>query len=287
MHQQLHQWIVDWINTTVYLPDGLLEKKWTWQGYDEGIRFAFFRVLEELRWMESVVLQQQAQQGFVYNAVHTMLTPFHQRYWGFRTLFAGVEEKLIDQSPGEKEMTLRDILYHVLETEWAFYGLFRYTFNVAGTSAEYPLGEMPRDFLNQHFEQDGHFHESIFNGDVSTMLGFYDHLHLRVMEGLSEIPESGLAEMIGFWEPQPMPARFRLIRFEAHLLEHSVHAEKVLTQFSVKQSEIKRLLCSAAFAFAGLEARLMFYPLENTDLLQKRFDQLQKYTDVIKSAWEQ
>lgn len=287
MHQQLHQWILDWIDTTVYLPDGLLEKKWEWQGYDEGIRFAFFRVVEELRWMESVVLQQQAQHGFSYNAIHTILNPFHQQYWDFRALYAGIDDKVLDQSPGEKQLTLRDILYHVLETEWAFYGLFRYTFTFAGTDRAYPLGEMPRDFLNQHFEQEGHFHESIFNGDLSTMLGFYDHLHMRVMEGLKNLPESGLAEMISFWEPQSMPARFRLIRFESHVREHTIHAEKVLTQFSVKQTEIKRLLRSAAFAFAGLEARLMFFPLEHFDLLQRRFDQLQKYTDVIKSAWEQ
>lgn len=287
MYQQLHQWMLDWSNTTIYLPDGLLEKEWSWQGYEEGVRLAFFRVMEELRWMESVVVQQQSYQGHIVGAVQSVLMAYHQAYWDLRMVYAGVDEKLIDRSPGKDTWSLRDVLYHVLETEWAFYGLFRYTFQFAGTAPEWPRGNIPREFMNHHFEQDGRFHESVFDGDLSTMLGFYDHLHIRIMEGLKDLPDGSLAEMIEFWEPQPMPARFRLIRFESHLRQHTIQAERTMDEQAVKTSEIKYLLRAAAAAFASLEARLIFYPLENTDLLLKRFDQLQKFTDVIQTAWEQ
>lgn len=284
MHQQLHQWMLDWVNTTVYLPDGLLAKAWQWQGYDEGVRFAFFRVLEELRWMESVVIQQQHNQGQGYGAVHPILTAHHQAYWDLRVLFSGLDDKVFDQSPGEEDWSLRDILYHILEVEWAFYGVVRYAFQLAGTKPEWQLGLLPRDFMNSHFEEEGHFHESVFNGDFRTMFGFYDQLHTRILEDLKDLPDAKLAEMVAFWEPQPMPARFRLIRFESHIRQHSIQAQKNLDQFGIKSSEIKQLLRAAAQSFASLEARLIFLPINNTDLITRRFAQLQQYTDVIREA---
>ena len=287
MHQQLHQWMVDWMNTTIYLPDGVLEKEWAWQGYEEGVRMAFFRIMEELQWMHSVVTQQQMNQGLNWGPVQVILNGYHRAYWDLRVVYAGVVEKRFDQSPGEEEWTLRDTLYHVLETEWAFYGLFRYAFQFAGSKPGWGHGQMPREFINQHFEQEGQFHESVFNGDLSTMIGFYDHLHGRILSGLKTLPEVNLAEMIHFWEPQPMPARFRLIRFESHLRQHTIQAEKTLKHFELAQSEIRHLLRGAAQAFADLESRLIFLPLEKTDLIMKRFETLQQYTGVIHSAWEQ
>ncbi|PKO19282.1 MAG: hypothetical protein CVU39_01645 [Chloroflexi bacterium HGW-Chloroflexi-10] len=282
MEEQLRQWFLDWINTVVYLPDAILEKEWYWQGYDEGLRMSFLRVQEELRSLDSELALLRRQTGKGFTSAQTILSGYHQAYWELRLIYAAVDNQLADRIPKEKEWSLRDILYHLIETEWAFYGLFRYTFRYAGTKPEWPQGKAPESFMTEHFEIEGQFRESIFTGDITTMLGFYDQLHQRVLLGLKEFPDGRLSDPIFFWEPQPMPARFRLIRFESHLHQHTIQAEKTLGQLKVNTTEIKHLLRNCAQTFAEVEAGLVFFPDDAGDLIRKRLDSLQKLSGAVR-----
>jgi hypothetical protein len=68
---ELRSEVLDFTELTRNLPDAELNKPWDWRGYEEGVRFAHFRVYEELRWLAAslrpVVRLTAAQQALVQN----------------------------------------------------------------------------------------------------------------------------------------------------------------------------------------------------------------------------
>lgn len=259
MKNQINQEVKQWLNQVAGLSDAVLDKKWEWQGYDEGIRFAFFRILEELR---ALVTDETVFPGSGTRnesaTVQQYLVKFHQVYWDLRVLLASVDESLFDKVLSANEWSPRKIVSHLMENEWAFYGIFRYGFQFAGVEHVWPEDSIPERFFDEHFDSFGQFSDDLFQYSINKLLDFFDEKHRFLLEDLAKIPDSELEKSLVFWEPEPKTARFRLIRFESHFRQHTIQMEKTIYGLLGHEKEVTKILRACMAAYADLDARLRF-----------------------------
>jgi uncharacterized damage-inducible protein DinB len=287
MKELINQEMKKWLHDVAGLNDLTLNRKWEWQGYNEGIRFAFFRLLEELRALATneSVFPAATEKDESY-AVRRYLTDFHLVYWDLRVLLSDVNEKLFDQEPDEKEWTLRHILSHLIDNEWAFYGVFRYGFEFSGTDEIWPTDSIPDQFFDDHFDEFGHFTDEIFQYSLDNILDFFDEKHKIVLANLSRLLDTQLEQQLVFWEAEPKTARFRLIRFESHFRQHTIQAEKTIRALTGLESEVQQILRTCMNAYSALDARLRFTSHDETQLSLHWERNIKPYLQVIESQIE-
>ena len=287
IHDQLSVEILAWAEQTINLPAEALEKTWKWQGYSEGIRFAFFRVLEEIRAMAvDDVCCQLSPEPDPSAKVQKLLAFYHKAYWDLKALCLGLTDETASKKPGEGEWSIKEVIQHTLDADWAFYGIFLYTYRLKGTRKDWNTEKIPESFFDLHFSDKGLYDEQAFEGDLSQLLGLYEKLHRQIMLELRTFRDEQLQDELHYWEPQPMKARFRLIRFEAHLRQHSIQVQKTISALGFQSSgEVRQLVNLCLQAFADLEVVLLFHPELNPEQIRQYWDEnVKQYLDVILSA---
>lgn len=98
------------------------------------------------------------------------------------------------------------------------------------------------------------FKEVVREQPLSGILAYYERLHQRVLDELADIKETELLAPSLWWEGVPMTVEFRLHRFDSHLRQHTIQAEKALASLQGHPGEIKRLLRLVYSALAEAEA---------------------------------
>jgi DinB superfamily len=227
--------VLDFVELTRTIPDSQLDIEWQWRGYEEGVRFAHFRVYEELRWL-SALLAANAH----LSAAQQALIQYHIAYWDLRAVLLNVDDAAIDRSPGEEAWTIRNILPHVIESEWSFSLVNDFALQRA-RRGETEAVKIPDEAWDPHFVDRGGFSRKIFAGSLQDILDFYDGLHQKVLDILKDISSEELFLLAEFWEPQPMEIAFRLIRYDSHLTQHTIQVEKTLDDLDHHFSEANRL----------------------------------------------
>jgi hypothetical protein len=246
--------VLDFVDLTRNLSDGELDISWQWRGYDEGVRFAHFRIYEELRWLSASL----AAEGHLSTAQQA-LVQHHSAYWDMRAVLLNVDDVAIDQSPGGDMWTIREILPHVIEAEWSFMLVNDFALQRA-RRGETGTVKIPDEAWDAHFIERGGFSREIFKGSLRDILAFYEGLHQKVSDILKDISAEELFLLAEFWEPQPMEIAYRLIRFDSHLVQHTIQIEKTLAALGYQFSEVKRLHRRIFNALALVEGICM--PLE-------------------------
>ena len=284
VRDQLSKSIYHWAQKTVFLPEVLLETPWEWQGYSEGIRFVFFRIIEELR---AMAVDEVCSQLYAANhpslAIQQLLLNYHSAYWDLKSVCLGISDEVSGKTPTENEWSLKKVLQHTIDAEWAFFGIFQYTYRFAGTREDWKKEKIPNSYFDQHFSEEGLYSEKEFEGNLLQLLGLYEKLHCQIMMELSGMHDGHLQDNLYYWEPQPMTARFRLIRFETHLRQHTIHAEKTLSTLGFNRTnEVKQLVKHCLQTYANLDAILLFNPELNQERIALYWDkQVQPFLDVI------
>jgi hypothetical protein len=284
VRDQLSNSMIKWAQKTVFMDEAVLESPWDWQGYSEGIRFVFFRIIEELRAMAvDEVCSQPYQNNHPSRAIQQLLLNYHTAYWDLKSLCLGIPEEVACTAPAENEWSLKKVLQHTIDAEWAFFGIFQYAYRYAGTREDWKKEKIPNSFFDQHFSEEYLYSEKDFEGNLSELLGLYEKLHRLIMMELSGMHDGHLQDELNYWEPQPMLARFRLIRFETHLRQHTIHAEKTLAALGYQRSgEVRQLINLCLQAYADLDAILLFNPELDQGKLEKYWNEkVHPYLEVI------
>lgn len=262
-----------WLKEAASFSDEILERSWKWKDYDEGIRFSIFRLMEELTALinhPKLIRDDRriSQQG----EVKAYLMRFHQVFWELKAQLAGMGEELVNTKPAPDEWTIRQTLEHILNVEWMFLGVFRYGCLLGASSEVVPAGKIPKEFIDQHFDVDGHFPPNEFDCQFSELLHFYEERHQEVISSLISLKENDLDRPLTFWESEAMPARFRLIRFESHLRQHLIQIQKTNQHLHNDYSELRSLLRECASLFSVIDWYLMDPEQLNLDVLTTRWD---------------
>ena len=99
-----------------------LELPWKWGSYDsEGVRFAFFRIAEELRTLAVRVRQARLAAGRPLTQAQNILAYYHAAYRDLNAAVLGLDEAGFTAPPAEGEWPVRRALAHILNADMGFY----------------------------------------------------------------------------------------------------------------------------------------------------------------------
>jgi hypothetical protein len=227
--------------------DAALERPWAWGEYDsEGIRFAFFRVYEEL--CTQAVLTAAEGRPAAIPSVRRILALTHAAYRDLQAVLLGVDEHTAALAPAEGEWPIRQTLAHMIGADAGFFVLVKHSINQHRLGC-WAFERVPDEVYDTVIGLSEAEFDAVLGGPLGSLQEFHDRLHARILDELSDIRDSELELPSRFWESVPMPLRFRLHRFDSHLRQHTIQLEKTLTALDRPPDEIHRLL---RLIFAGL-----------------------------------
>jgi hypothetical protein len=217
------------------LDEEALSRPWMWRDGQMSVRHALYRTLED------------AQEVFVPLAARPhpesrRILALAQRAFGdLRGLLAGLPDELLDRAPREKEWSLRETLHHVIVIERRYAVQTRYA--VDRTDAD-PV-RIPDDRMPVPAQSDA-------SGDVAALLARLGAARVETTRVLDDVPTEAMTRPTR-WVHYAIDVRFRLHRFAAHLVEHTIQCEKTLAALGVRHAEGRRIVRRVAAAIAEIE----------------------------------
>ena len=80
------------------------------------------------------------------------------------------------------------------------------------------------------------------SGSLADILGRYAAIHATAIDEFATLTDEQLLHPSRFWEDHPIEIRFRLLRFDAHLREHTIQVDKTLAGINHPTPESQRLV---------------------------------------------
>ncbi len=230
-----------------------LERDWKWKDHDEeGIRFAFFVTLQELRQLAVTLSALRARP----TAAQHILSQYHAAYLDLQAAVLGLSNEDAEQPPVEGEWPVKQTYSHILGTDFGFSAVVRYALEGhrfhTWTPDRIPEQEYPRLYGVSDEEYD-----ALMASPFDHMRSFHRRLHLRILDEFQTISDRELDLPSTFWEDTRFPIRHRLHRYEAHFTQHTIQIDKTLVAIGQAPSESKRLLRKIHAALAEVEAQMI------------------------------
>lgn len=236
-----------------------LEQAWVWKDHDEeGIRFAFFVTLQELRHLAVTLAALRSTP----TAAQHILSQYHAAYMDLQATLLGLAADDSERAPAEGEWSVRKVYAHILSTEINFTIVVRYALEKhrAGTWTPEKIPDAEADRLAGISDED---YLALINGPLAGMQAYHRQLHAQILDALSAITDDELDLPSTFWEETRFPIQHRLHRYEAHLVQHTIQIDKTLAAIEQAPTEAKRLLRKVYAALA--EAEGLMIGMEKTD----------------------
>ena len=244
-------------NLTILLTDADLDRAWRWGDYDsEGVRFAFFRVYEELRTLAVKLAQERASGNRPATSAQRILAGYHAAYRDLQAALLGVPVEQFDRAPAEGEWPLRQILAHIVGADAGFYAVLAHALNQLRSGVAEPAG-LTQEAYDAILGIDEATEEAILAGPTAALQDFHAGLHHRILVELATIAEDEIDRSSRYWETEPMSVRFRLHRFDSHMRQHTIQIDKALRDLGHGPSEARRLLRLIYAALAEAEGALL------------------------------
>ena len=234
---------------TVRLDEDDLAAPWSWGSYgSEGLRFAYFRLLEELDLLRARLAGVAARPES-----RRILAGYNRAYWDLQAITLGVSDEAAVQAPGKDEWDIRRTYAHILGADYGFYAvaIFALEAHRAGSwSEEKTLTDPDYDRILEMTEAE---YNDLMEGELSLLTGAHRNMHTKVMAGMSAIRDEELDLPSKYWEEELYPLRFRLGRFASHLRQHSIQIEKTRPTVGLPISEAELILRQIYRLYADIE----------------------------------
>jgi hypothetical protein len=230
-----------------------LEREWIWKDHDEeGIRFAFFVTLQELR---SLAVSLSMLRVEPTPAQH-ILSQYHAAYMDLQAAVLGLSNEDAERAPAEGEWPVQKAYAHILSTELNFTITVRYALEQhrAGIWSPEKFSDADADRLAGISDEE---YLALIKGPLDGMTAYHRELHRIIIEEFSKITDRELDLPSTFWEETRFPIRHRLHRYEAHFAQHTVQIDKTLVAIGQAPSESKRLLRRIFAALAEAEGMMI------------------------------
>lgn len=230
-----------------------LEHQWVWKDHDEeGIRFAFFVTLQELRHLAVTLATLRAKP----TPAQQILSQYHTAYMDLQAAILGLSNEDAERAPAEGEWPARKVYAHILSTEINFTITVRYALEQhrAGTWTPEKVSDTDADRLASISDEE---YLALINGPLDGMVTYHRELHETIVEEFSKISEQELELPSTFWEETRFPIKHRLHRYEAHFAQHTIQFDKTLVAIGQAPSESKRLLRKIYAALAEAEGMMI------------------------------
>lgn len=248
-NSELKRAVQDFTELMLPLSEKDLEHPWVWKDHDEeGIRFAFFVTLQELRHLAVSLATLRAQP----TPAQHILSQYHAAYMDLQAALLGISNEDAGRSPAEGEWPVRKVYAHILSTELNFTIVIRYALEKhrAGTWSPESISDADADRLAGISDPE---YAALTNGPLDGMLAYHRALHTAIIEEFSHISDQELDLPSTFWEETRFPIQHRLHRYEAHFAQHTVQIDKALVAIGQSPTESKRLLRKIHAALAEVD----------------------------------
>lgn len=256
---RLTQSVEDFAALILPLSEKDLEREWVWKDHDEeGIRFAFFVTLQELRNLAVTLAALRSKP----TPTQHILRQYHAAYMDLQAAILGLSNEEAERAPAEGEWAVQRAYAHLLSTDINFSIVVRYALegHRAGTWSPERYSDADADRLAGISDED---YLALVKGPLSEMVAYHRGLHRSIVEEFSGITDGELELPSTYWEETRFPIRHRLHRYEAHFAQHTVQIDKTLVAIGKVPTESKRLLRQIFAALA--EAEGMTIGAENID----------------------
>ena len=223
------------VRATVDLPDPEMDRTWVWREYDEeGLRFALLMAQHELR---DLAVRLAAMRPAPPSQVQRILGQYHHAYRDLTGALAGVRDEDLDRVPKEGEWSLRRVIAHMLGAEYGFLGVIQY-----GLAADRPREQKAaEERWSSWREEHGYRGPKTLDGGIASVRNAMFAIHRRVLSELGGLSDDALDREAMFWDGDK-PIRFRMHRFEAHMIQHTVQVDKTLEWLGRGPTEARRLV---------------------------------------------
>lgn len=230
-----------------------LERDWIWKDHDEeGIRFAFFVTLQELRQLAVTLSTLRSKP----TPAQHIFGQTHAAYMDLQAALLGLSLEDSDRPPAEGEWSVRRAYAHILSTDINFTITVRYALEKhrAGTWTPERVPEADEDRLAGMSEEG---YQALLREPLEGMLAYHREFHPAIIDEFSRITEEELDLPSTFWEETRFPIRHRLHRYEAHYAQHTIQIDKTLLAIGQAPSESKRLIRKIYAALAEVEGMMI------------------------------
>ncbi len=265
----LAQAVSKFAQVTQGVPNAALDRAWAWGDYDsEGVRFAFFRTYEELRELAVRLAGERVAGGGALSPAQRILAQYHAAYRDLDAVLLGITPDEADTPPAEGEWPLRQVVSHILLADVFFYGAVRYALERHRTGDGRP-SEISEEAWDVLVGMDEASFEALLAKPLADLRAYHAAFHEKVLREFAGVGEAELDLPSMYWEDEPMSVRFRLHRFDSHLRQHTVQADKALLGIGRGPNEARRLLRLIYAALAEVEGATIGAWEVGTELGQK------------------
>jgi hypothetical protein len=217
------------------LDQAALSRPWAWREGTIDVRYALYRALEE------------AQEAYVRMVAEPhpesrRILALAQRAFGdLRGLLAGLPAERLDAAPRAGEWSIRETLHHLIVVERRYAVQTRYA--VERSEAE-PV-RIPDARLPTPSQIDA-------GGGVGALLARLADARAETNRALGALTPAAMRRST-VWVKIDVDVRFRLHRFAAHLVEHTVQCDKTLDALGWRPPEGRRIARHLTAALGELE----------------------------------
>lgn len=230
-----------------------LEREWIWKDHDEeGIRFACFVTLQELRHLAVTFAPLRSQ---LTPAQH-ILSQYHTAYMDLQATVLGLTDEDAEKIPSEGEWQVRKVYAHILGAEINFTIAIRYALEKHRSGTWTPEKISDEDDSRLAGMSEAEYH-ALMDSPLSTMLSFHRTLHATILDEFSSITNAELDLPSTFWEETHFPIQHRLHRYEAHFVQHIIQIDKTLVAIGKAPTESQRLIRKIYAALAEAEGQMI------------------------------
>ena len=254
-----------------------LEREWIWKDHDEeGIRFACFVTLQELR---HLAVELSALHSRLTSAQH-ILSQYHAAYMDLQAAIFRLSEGDADKVPAEGEWQVRRVYAHILNAEINFTIAVRYALEKHRASAWTPERASDEDEYRLAGMSEEEF-RALLEGPFEGMLAYHRNFHPAVIEEFSKITDEELDLPSTFWEETRFPIQHRLHRYEAHYTQHTIQIDKTLAAIGNVPTESMRLIRKLYAALAEAEGTMIGGEKTESALILATADSIVDRTNLI------
>jgi DinB superfamily len=217
------------------LDDEALGRPWSWRDKPMDVRFALYRTLEDAQEAHARVSAGQHPES------RRILAMAQRAFGDLRGLLIGLPADLLDRAPSAGEWPLRETLRHMLLIERRYAAQTRYA--VERKDSE-PV-RIPDDRQPTATEAD-------VGGDIAAILARIGEARAETSRWLADAQGAAMTRPT-IWAGHDVDVRFRLHRFAAHIVEHTIQCEKTLSALGWRATEGRRIARHVAAAIGELE----------------------------------
>src|SRR5512146_80830 len=185
-------------------PTGL-ELPWQWGSYDsEGVRFAFFRIAEELRTLAVRVRAARLAAGLPLTQAQNILADHHAAYLDLNAAVFGLDEAGFTTPPSEGEWPVRRALAHILHADMGFFAVVSYALARHRTRDGRPE-RIPDEAWEPILGLNDAQETALMASPAPDLLSFYAAFHARTLAEFAALTDAELALDSYYWEDEPYP----------------------------------------------------------------------------------